>query len=115
MKILTMLIVLIVFSAELRANPYGYGGSYTYNYNLNQRYGASNWYSSPLGYGVAEMGVVVVGGIVNGINNRSYIIPRQAPAPIVINVEGSNNGRQICYEDTLYDELGNPVNVNVCK
>jgi hypothetical protein len=41
---------------------------YNQTFNYNQQYGSTNWYSSPLGMGVAQAGVVLVGGLVNAMS-----------------------------------------------
>jgi hypothetical protein len=47
---------------------------------MNQQYGSSNWYSSPLGMGAAHMGVMLMGGIVNAMSRPDNVVVQQAPA-----------------------------------
>ena len=60
-------------------NVHAYG-PYDGRYTFNQQYSAGNWYSSPLGMGVAQAGVLLMGGIVNAMSrpNVEYVqVPQQ--------------------------------------
>ena len=67
----------VLFSSISSADVYG---PYNQQYSFNQQYGSTNWYSSPLGMGVAQAGVLLMGGIVNAMSrpNVEYVqVPQQ--------------------------------------
>lgn len=130
-------IVFVLFSAQ--ANAYG---PYDQSYTINQQYGSSNWYSSPLGMGAAQMGVTLIGGLVNAMNRPEPVVQQQ-PQVIYVNGNGQQGSYQApqggyhqqgspqtpyygysnqqsqqqgkCGMQTLYDQGGNPRYVNVCE
>jgi anti-sigma-K factor RskA len=91
---------------------------------MNQQYGSTNWYSSALGAGVASAGVAIIGGLVNAMNRPEPVqVQQQQPQVIYVNqgqvqpqqgttydLQRGNN----CQMQTVYDQYGNPRNVNVC-
>ena len=90
-------IVIVLFVASFSANAYG---PYDQAYTVNQQYGSTNWYSSPLGMGVAQAGVTLIGGLVNAMNRPE---PQQVQQPQVIYVNG--NGQQQ-YQQAGYPQGG---------
>ncbi len=82
------------------------------------QYGSTNWYSSPLGVGAAQIGVIFAGGLVDMMKRPptnvivSPALPYNAQpysgSPIYI--QGSN-----CQAETLYDMTGASRVVNVCR
>lgn len=91
--------------------PYG---QYNQQYTMNQQYGSTNWYSSPLGMGVAQAGVALIGGLVNVMSRpepTQYV--QQQQQPIYVN-QNPAYGQQ-CRMQQVYDQAGNPRTVNVCQ
>lgn len=109
-----------------------------FTYNQNQQYGATNWYSSPLGMGVATAGVGLIYGLVNAMSKPPT--PQMQQNPEVIYVRGNGqiqpnsampnpvynpnqptiqqSGIQTgvnCRMTTVYDQQGNPLYVKVCE
>lgn len=124
--------------ASTSANAQDYG-RYNQQYTINQQYGSSNWYSSPLGMGAAMIGTTLVGGLVNAMSrpsqpevqqqpqviytNGGYQQPRSGYQQPASNYPHPNNGYQApqqyqqasnCHAETVYDQAGNPRNVNIC-
>lgn len=50
---------------------------YNQQFTYNQQFGSTNWYSSPLGQGVAQAGVLLVGGLVNAMSRPDPVIVQQ--------------------------------------
>jgi hypothetical protein len=107
-------------AAEQPFGPY----NQQFTYNQNQQMGATNWYSSALGMGVAQAGVTLIGGLVNAMSRPDpviYMQPQQAPVYVntqsapgpVENAHLANTGS--CGMQTLYDRQGNPKYVKVCE
>jgi hypothetical protein len=74
----------------------------------NQQYGSTNWYSSPLGMGVAQAGVTIIGGLVNAMSKPQqpqYI--QQQPQYVNTNPK--------CSVQTVFDQMGNQRAVNICE
>ena len=119
------------------ANAYG---PYDQRYTMNQQYSAGNWYSSPLGMGVAQAGVALVSGIVNKMSQPDPVQVQQAPPQVIyVNQNGQPAGQQPqqqypqstgqhpangysqqsaannCRGETVYDQAGNPRYVKVCQ
>lgn len=115
-----MIRLILIFSAFssysicLADQPYGQFNQ-NYTYNSNMQYGATNWYSSPLGIGAAQIGTVIANGLVNKMmqpdvvilqNTNSYI-----PAPSVNYRLAAPSG---CHTELLRDSIGIEHAVNVC-
>lgn len=101
--------------------PYG---PYNQQYTMNQQFGSTNWYSSPLGMGVAQAGVTLIGGLVNAMSRPETPVVQQQ-APIYVNGNGgyqSQNGygyqqpqgQGRCSIQTVFDQNGNARSVNIC-
>jgi len=127
-----------LFAAATNAQAYG---PYDQRYTMNQQYSAGNWYSSPLGMGVAQAGVALVSGIVNKMSQPDPVQVQQAPPQVIyVNQNGqqpqgqypqqqypqSNGQHQTngysqqsaannCRGETVYDQAGNPRYVKVCQ
>ena len=117
--------LLLLVSLEALADP-GYNPyNQQLSYNQNFQYGSTNWFSSALGTGVAQAGILLVGGLVNAMSRPDpVIVTQQSAAPGVAggrtgpstsltsvdNRSGSGN----CAYQTLYDQQGHPVSVRVC-
>ena len=122
-KLLTVLLPLLVCGptqAENSFNPY----HQQFTYNQNYQVGSTNWYSSALGIGVAQAGVLLVGGLVNAISRPDPVIVTQQPNTQAVNYpsqpaptanSSGRNGAGTCTNQTLYDQKGNPVSVRVCN
>ena len=68
---------LFVFSAVASAQqPFS---PFNQSYTINQQYGSTNWYSSPLGQGVAQAGVLLMGGVVNAMSRPDPVVVQQQP------------------------------------
>ena len=101
-------LVLLFFAAPVFAS-----GPYDQTYTFNQQYGSTNWYSSPLGMGVAQAGVTLIGGLVNVLSRPDPVqVPQQQPVQIQGNVP--NYGYGYCQLKTVYTQTGEPVAVRVC-
>lgn len=122
MKLKSIIIVTLFASAfNAEAQPYG---PYNQQYTMNQQYGSTNWYSSPLGMGAAQMGVTLVGGLVNAMSRPDPVVVQQQ-APIYVNGGGSGGypqqggygyqGSGRCSIQAVFDQNGNPRSVNVCQ
>lgn len=121
-KSLTLLFPLLVCSpaqAQNGFNPY----NQQFTYNQNNQVGSTNWYSSALGTGVAQAGVLLVGGLVNAMSRPDPVVVTQQPNTQAVNYpsqsaspvsNSSRNGAGSCSNQTLYDQKGNPVSVRVC-
>jgi hypothetical protein len=113
-----------------------------FTYNQNQQYGATNWYSSPLGMGVATAGVGLIYGLVNSMSQPSTPQVQQNPQVIYVRGNGQvqpnsampnpvydpnqptvspqykESGIQTgvnCRMTTVYDQQQNPLYVKVCE
>lgn len=116
-------VFLLALSFSTQADqPFGpYNQQFTYN--QNQQYGSTNWYSSALGMGAAQVGVTLVGGLVNALSRPDpviYMQPQQAPVYIngLGRQEAATTSAQVqsnCSMQTLYDRQGNPRYVKVCN
>lgn len=131
--------VIMIVSAQAKAY-----GPYDQSYTMNQQYGASNWYSSPLGMGAAMMGTTLMSGIVNAMSRPSQPVVQQQPQVIYQQQGGyyqqnpgyqqpsangvyphPNNGYQApqqyqqqasnCHQEEVFDQAGNPRRVNICQ
>ena len=110
-------------SSAAAEQPFGpYNQQFTYN--QNQQMGATNWYSSALGMGVAQAGVTLIGGLVNAMSRPDpviYMQPQQAPVYVNTQSAPSTSGTANmastgnCGMQTLYDRQGNPKYVKVCE
>lgn len=142
MKTKLLVVAGLIFATSAQAQAYG---PYNQQYTMNQQYGSTNWYSSPLGMGVAQAGVALVAGVVNKMSQPD---PVQQPQPQVIYVNQGqaqqggypqnqggytqqgqyhpNNGYQPpvqqptaygnnCQTQTIYDQAGNPRTAKVCQ
>lgn len=99
--------VLLMASFSASANGYG---PYNQSFTMNQQYSAGNWYSSPLGQGVAVAGVTLIGGLVNAMSRPDPVtVPQQQP--IYIN-QGQGQG---CPARTIVDQQGQPHYVQECQ
>jgi len=116
-------VLLLALSFSAKADqPFGpYNQQFTYN--QNQQYGSTNWYSSALGMGAAQVGVTLVGGLVNALSRPNpviYMQPQQAPVYVngLGRQEAGTTSAQVqsnCSMQTLYDRQGNPRYVKVCN
>ena len=118
----TMLMIGSLSTADAE-QPFGpYNQQFTYN--QNQQMGATNWYSSALGMGVAQAGVTLIGGLVNAMSRPDpviYMQPQQAP--VYVNTQSAPGASGManmastgnCGMQTLYDRQGNPKYVKVCE
>jgi len=88
-KIMKKVIAIVLLVASFSANAYG---PYDQAYTINQQYGSSNWYSSPLGMGVAQAGVTLIGGLVNAMNRPEQPQVQQQPQVIYVNGNGQQQG-----------------------
>lgn len=84
MKKVIFIIGFLFTSTTFAADPYSQYNQYNrqYTVNSNQQYGSTNWYSSPLGMGVAQAGVALIGGLVNVMSRPDpvqYTQPQQQP------------------------------------
>lgn len=107
--------VLFVSATSVSAEqPYG---PYNQQFTMNQQYGSTNWYSSPLGMGVAQAGVALIGGLVNVMSRpdpSQYV--QQQQQPVYVNGNGNQSPYgQRCQMQQVYDQSGNPRTVNVCQ
>jgi hypothetical protein len=121
-KTLTTLLWLVCCQtqADNGFNPY----NRQFTYNQNNQVGSTNWYSSALGTGVAQAGVLLVGGLVNAMSRPDPVVVTQPPATQAVSYPGqpaapvSNGGPDgsgSCSNQTLYDQKGSPVSVRVCR
>lgn len=119
---LPSLLLLLCSQAQADAgfNPY----NRQFTYNQNNQVGSTNWYSSALGTGVAQAGVLLVGGLVNAMSRPDPVVVTQQPATQAVNYpgqpaspasNGNRNGAGTCSTQTLYDKQGHPVSVRVCN
>jgi hypothetical protein len=83
MKRTILAVALSVLVSNAEANP---PGPYNQTFNYNQQYGSTNWYSSPLGQGAAQVGVLLVGGLVNAMSrpDPQVVYVNQNPQPQVV-------------------------------
>jgi hypothetical protein len=117
----TFIVLFFFISFTVSADPYTpYNQQYTIN--SNQQYGSTNWYSSPLGMGVAQAGVTLIGGLVNAMSRPDpvqYVQPQTQPIYANQNQQYGQQygqyGQQNCQMQQLYDQSGNPRTVNVCQ
>ena len=113
MKSVTAMLFFASFAASAEGPYTPYNQQYTIN--SNQQYGSTNWYSSPLGMGVAQAGVTLIGGLVNAMSRPDpvqYVQPQSQP--VYVN-QNQQYGQQNCQVQQLYDQSGNPRTVNVCQ
>lgn len=82
MKIKSLAIAVLIFAGSTSAQAYG---PYNQQYTFNQQYGSTNWYSSPLGMGVAQAGVALVAGVVNKMSQPDPVQVQQQPQVIYVN------------------------------
>lgn len=84
-------------------------GPYDQQYTFNQQYGSTNWYSSPLGMGVAQAGVTLIGGLVNAMSRPDPVQYVQQPSqPTYVN-------QQRCHMESMYNSQYQPITVKVCE
>lgn len=103
--------VLLMVSFSASADGYG---PYNQAFTMNQQYSAGNWYSSPLGQGVAVAGVTLIGGLVNAMSRPDpVVVPQQQP--IYVNGGQGNGGQQNCQARTIVDQQGQPHYVQECQ
>ncbi len=139
MKIVTLFIstILLFGTNTVSAEQYG---PYNQKFTMNQQFGSSNWYSSPLGQGAAMAGVTLIGGLVNALSRPDPVVVQSQPQqPIYVNQgqapvynnqgyqsQSYNNQPQYqqqryesaimgCQMRTVYDQSGNPLYVKVCN
>lgn len=107
MKLFTFMLLFVNISVNAE-QPFG---QYNQQYTINQQYGSTNWYSSPLGMGVAQAGVTLMGGLINAMNKSTptYVQPQQQPIYVNQNPPADN-----CHVETLYEQNGNPRTVRIC-
>lgn len=132
-------ILVAALLASTQANAYG---PFDQSYTINQQYGSSNWYSSPLGMGAAMMGTTLMSGIVNAMSRPSQPVIQQQPQVIYSNggypqqyggyQQPAANGvyqhpangypqqqyqqqANNCRMETVYDQAGNPRQANICQ
>lgn len=128
---------IVLFVVATNANAYG---PYNQQYTMNQQFGSTNWYSSPLGMGVAQAGVALVSGIVNKMSQPDPVQVQQAPPQVIYVNQGQqpqgqypqqqypqSNGQHPangysqqsaannCRGETVYDQAGNPRYVKICQ
>lgn len=116
MKNIIFLFATFFIISNVNAQPYG---PYNQQYTINQQYGSTNWYSSPLGQGVAQAGVTLIGGLVNMMNKPDpvqYIQPQQ---PVYTNQQqmpnyGYGNGNGGCTSQLYTVPGGSPQMIKVC-
>lgn len=117
------LIILVGLSGPIQADQPFSPYNQQFTYNQNQQHGSTNWYSSPLGMGAAQVGVTLIGGLVNAMSRPDpviYLQPQTAPMTIkglqqsagYANAAGPLPGN--CAMQTLYDRQGQPRYVKVC-
>lgn len=133
--------IMLVSSFTASADGFGpYNQQYTMNSNQNMQYGATNWYSSALGMGVAQAGVTLIGGLVNAMSRPDPVVQQQPQVVYVNGNGGQGQGQyysnqapvpapnyaysapqgiqtpvQRCNQQTVYDQDGNPRYVNICE
>jgi hypothetical protein len=114
-----LFLVCFQVKAESPFNPY----NRQFTNNQNYQVGSTNWYSSALGPGVAQAGILLVGGLVNAMSRPDPVVVTQQPLTQATNYPNQNpplsssGGRNVgaaCSNQTLYDQQGNPVSVRVC-
>lgn len=116
-------IVFVMFSMNASAvdQPYGrYNQAYTYNNNM--QYGSTNWYSSPLGMGVAQAGVTLIGGLVSAMTRPDPVVIQQQVNSANggyynnggYNSGSYNNGNGGCSMQTVFDANRTPRVVKIC-
>jgi hypothetical protein len=107
-------VALFTTACVTQAQPYG---PYNQQYTINQQYGSTNWYSSPLGMGAAQAGVTLIGGLVNAMSRPDPVVVQQQ-APIYVNGGGGYGagyqGSGRCSIQTVFDQAGNARSVNIC-
>ena len=119
------IIAIALFVASFNASAYG---PYNQAYTFNQQYGSTNWYSSPLGQGVAVAGVTLIGGLVNAMNRPDPVVVQQQQQPVYVNQNGGQPvyrqgygyGQQGstgtgCHMQQVYDQSGQSQTVKVCQ
>lgn len=115
------IIAFVLYASQVMGEqPYG-----PYNQNLtfnnNQQYGATNWYSSPLGIGLAQAGVTMIGGLVNVMSRPDPVIytqPQQPPIYVGGQAQVSNSQSMSgggCSMQIVYDKDGNARQVKICE
>ena len=119
----TAVISLVASMAVHAEQPYGpYNQNRTFN--NNPQYGATNWYSSPLGVGLAQAGVTLVGGIVNNMSKPDPVIYTQTQQPPIIVGKTAQDNTQTasvvanpsnCSMQVVYDQKGNARQVKICN
>lgn len=92
-------------------------GPYDQQYTFNQQYGSTNWYSSPLGMGVAQAGVTLIGGLVNAMSRPDPVQYMQQPnQPTYVNGGGGNTyNPQNCHMESVYNAQHQPMTVKICE
>lgn len=112
--------ILLVSSFSVSADGYS---PYNQQFTMNQQYGSTNWYSSPLGMGVAQGGVALISGLVNMMSRPDPVVVPQQQQPVYVNQNsgqptyshGYGYGGSACRMQTMYDEGGRPQTVKVCQ
>ena len=100
-------LVLLFFAAPVFAS-----GPYDQTYTFNQQYGSTNWYSSPLGMGVAQAGVTLIGGLVNVLSRPDPIqYTQQQNQPTYVTPQQQQN----CHMQSVYNSQYQPITVKVCE
>lgn len=113
MKAKFVIFVLMISPSVYADQPYG---PYNQQYTMNQQYGSTNWYSSPLGMGVAQAGVTLIGGLVNAMSRPDPVqYTQQQQQPIYVNQNPAYGQQQNCQMQQVYDRSGNPMTVKVCQ
>lgn len=118
----------ILFGVVTTVNAQQPFGPFNQQFTMNQQYGSTNWYSSPLGMGVAQAGVTLIGGLVNAMSRPDPVpVQTQQQQPVYVNGGGNggpvggygagygymNNG--ICHMQTIPNPNGYGVTMaNVC-
>lgn len=99
-------IFFVMFSSSVIAQEFN---EYNRQFTYNQQYGSTNWYSSPLGMGVAQAGVTIIGGLVNAMSKpqQPQYIQQQQPQYVNTNPK--------CSVQTVFDQMGNQRAVNICE
>lgn len=107
-----ILVALFVSGSVMAAPP---PGPYNQTYNYNQQYGSTNWYSSPLGMGVAQAGVTLIGGLVNAMSRPDPVVVQQPTYQQGYQSNAYNAASNGCSRQIVYDQNGSPRTVNVCQ
>lgn len=80
-------------------------------FTYNQQYGSTNWYSSPLGQGVAQAGILLVGGLVNAMSRPDPVVV-QNPQPQYVNGNVQYPQQQQGYPQQAYNYGYQPAPAN---